>query len=75
MAAYAISISTFKVPDTWQVHSRMTALGKCISLCMNKEEKGAFQSEKQQVLKALWCCVTGAPMSNSANMQIQAAHN
>lgn len=41
--AHAISILATKVSDTWQVHSRMTTLGKFIfPLHMNNKEKGLF---------------------------------
>ena len=65
VAAYAISISFFNVPDTWQMHSRITALGKFISFSMTKKDKGIFKSEKHQVLKAWGCCGTGEQVSNS----------
>lgn len=65
VAAYAISTSFFNVPDSWQMHLRITALGKFISLSMNNKEKGMFKSEKHQVLKAQGCCGTGELVSNS----------
>ena len=41
--AYAISISTIKISDIWQVHLRMTAPGKSIlSLHTNNKEKEIF---------------------------------